>query len=334
LRDRFEVAPAPAVALGESAQHEWTWLELRDPQDLQAMPAGWLLLIDQVRFRTIRVVAESADGRTQDIRLRAGELSGHWAAGGLLKFAIAAPGREILDLRVGFERIDDLSLMRKVTAATPERAATLEARWLLLMGTFAGLLASAFAYNLFVHAGQRGAFQRWYLSWVAVSLTYGLLWSNVAAYAFPGLAGPTAVRIDNVLIGLTVALASLFLLSVLERDTVSARLRKATQASAAVCVLAGLAAADERLVPASASDFALNLAMLACVGVSLAVIGAAAGRGSKVVWLYLIGWVPVIAVFAARAARNFGLAGQSDLVDMATFAAIGFESLAFSLAIA
>src|SRR5690606_9687204 len=67
---------------------------------------------------------------------------------------------------------------------------------------------------------------------------------------------------------------------------------------------------------------------------SLAVIGAAAGRGSKVVWLYLIGWVPVIAVFAARAARNFGLAGQSDLVDMATFAAIGFESLAFSLAIA
>jgi diguanylate cyclase (GGDEF)-like protein len=334
LRDRFEVVSPPIAVQSLDTQDNWTWLELRDAPSLRAMPADWLLLIDQVRFRTIRVVAETADGETQDIALGADRLDGHWAAGGLLKFTIAAPGREIRHLWIGFERIDDVSLMRKVTAATPERAATLEARWLLLIGTFAGLLVSAFTYNLFVHAGRRSTFQRWYLGWVSVSLAYGLLWSNVAAYAYPTLAGPLAVRIDNVLVGLSVALASLFLLSVLERDTVSARLARATRATAAACALAGLAAADERLVPASTGDLVLNLALVACVLASLAVIVVAARRGSEVVWLYLIGWTPVIAVFALRAARNFGLVEQSDLVDMATFAAIGFESLVFSVAVA
>ena len=57
-------------------------------------------------------------------------------------------------------------------------------------------------------------------------------------------------------------------------------------------------------------------------------------RGSRVVWLYLLGWTPVIAVFGARVARNFGLVPQNDLVDLATFAAIAFESLVFSLIIA
>ena len=85
-------------------------------------------------------VAAAADGSVQRKVLGAGELQGNWAPGGLLEFEIAAPGREIRELAIGFHRIDDLSLMRKVTAATPRHATMLEARWLVLMGLFTGLL--------------------------------------------------------------------------------------------------------------------------------------------------------------------------------------------------
>ena len=336
LRDDLAVTQRPSAMAPatEGQEAEWTWLALRDPGALHRMPAGWQLLIDQVRFHDIAVVVTAADGSIQRQILGADELRANWAPGGLLRFEIAAPGHKVRELAIGFHRIDDLSLMRKVTAATPHHATMLEARWLVLMGVFAGLLVSAFVYNLFVHDQRRSGFQRWYLAWVATSLAYGLTWSNLAAYVFPALAGPLAVRIDNVLVSITVALGSLFLVSVLEKGRVPTRLRRALQAIALACVACGFLAADERLVPVALSDRLLNMAMLACVVISLVAIGIAATRRSRVVWLYLLGWTPVIAVFGARAARNFGLLPQSDLVDLATFAAIGFESLVFSLVIA
>jgi diguanylate cyclase (GGDEF)-like protein len=323
LRDDFSV----------TASSDWTWLTLHDPAALREMPAGWQLLVDQVRFERIAVAVTAADGSVQRQVLGAGQLQHNWAPGGLIKFEVAAPGRSVRGLSIGFHRIDDLALMRKVTAVAPREATGLEARWLVVMGVFAGLLVSAFVYNLFVAAGQV-AFRRWYLGWVAVSFAYGLTWSNLAAYLFPGLAGPLAVRIDNVLISLVVALGSLFLISVLEPGKVPLLLRRLVTMLAAACVASGFVAADERLVAAHASDRLLNFAMLACVGASLAVIAIAATRKSRVVWLYLLGWTPVLSVFGLRIARNFGLLPQGDVVDLATFAAIGFESLVFSLVIA
>ena len=335
------LAAAPANAqeaqlrgdLSVTEASDWTWLTLRDPAALRDMPAGWRLLVDQVRFEKIAVAVTTTDGSVQRQEFGAGQLRENWAPGGLLKFEIAAPGRSVSELKIGFRSIDDLSLMRKVTAAAPHHATMLDARWLMVMGVFAGLLMSAFVYNLFVAAG-RTAFRRWYLGWVAVSLAYGLTWSNLAAYVFPGLAGPLAVRIDNVLISLSVALGSQFLLSVIEPGKVPALLRRLVIALAAGSVVSGLAAADERLVDAAFGDRLLNLTMLACVLASLAVITIAALRRSRVVWLYLLGWTPVLSVFGLRIARNFGALPQSDLVDLATFAAIGFESLVFSLVIA
>ena len=333
LRRDLAETPAPASMGPQARGAGWTWLTLRDPRKLREMPADWQLLIDQVRFDRIAVAVTAADGSVQRQVLDARQLGKNWAPGGLLKFEIDAPGRSVRELAIGFHRLDDLSLMRKVTAAAPDRAVVLEARWLVLMGVFAGLLVSAFAYNLFVTAG-RSAFRRWYLAWVAVSLAYGLIWSNMAAYAFPGLAGPLAVRIDNVLITLVVAFGGLFLLSVLEPGKVPRKLQLAVRVLAGVCVASGVMAADERLVPALLSDRVLNSAMLCSVGASIAAIAFAAIRRSRVVWLYLIGWTPVIGIFAARVTRNFGLVPQNDLVDLATFAAIGFESLVFSLVIA
>jgi diguanylate cyclase (GGDEF)-like protein len=330
LRDQFQVAAAPANTVDE----EWTWLTLESPEALSGMPADWRLLVDQVRFDAIAVVVVQRDGRTIRQVRSADRLQHNWAPGGVLRFDVGPPGREIRQLHLGFKALDDLALMRKVTAVSAERAAVLDARWLVLMGTFAGLLLSAFVYNLLVHAGQRHAFQRWYLGWVSVMLAYGLTWSNLAAFVVPGLAGPVAVRLDNILIGTGIALSGMFLISVLEAGSVPRALRRAVQAAACLCFVSGLVAADERIVDAAIGDRLLNYGMIASVGISLVVIANAVTRGSRVVWIYLAGWAPVIGVFGARVARNFGLVPQTDLVDYATFAAIGFESIVFSLLIA
>jgi diguanylate cyclase (GGDEF)-like protein len=330
LREQMQVAETPA----NSEEDGWTWLTLENADALEGMPADWRLLVDQVRFDAVGVIVVKHDGQAIRQFRTASQLQHHWAPGGVLKFDVRPPGSEIRQIHLGFKAIDDLALMRKVTAVSGSRAAVLDARWLVLMGTFTGLLVSAFVYNLLVHAGQRHAFQRWYLGWVSVMLAYGLTWSNLAAFVFPDLAGPVAVRLDNVLIGAGVALGGMFLLSVLELGTTPRGLRRAAQAAACLCFASGCVAADERIIDAALGDRLLNYGMIASVVTSLVVIAVAISRKSRVVWIYLAGWTPVIGVFAARVARNFGLVPQTDLVDYATFAAIGLEAIVFSLLIA
>src|SRR5690606_7759863 len=148
------------------------------------------LLIDQVRFQDIAVVAVASDGTVERQVLGAAELERNWALGGLIRFDITTSGESVRELAVGVNRLDDPALVPKLAAASPEQAAALAARWLVLMGLFCGLVISGFAYNLFVNAGHRPSFQRWYLGWVVASLAYGLTWSNLGAYAVPHLAGP------------------------------------------------------------------------------------------------------------------------------------------------
>ncbi|MGO1304679.1 MAG: diguanylate cyclase, partial [Sphingomonas parapaucimobilis] len=182
---------------------DWLWLRL-DTSRLGSLPPGWDLLIDQTRFDRIALMVVTRDDIVRRSRSYA-DLRDHWTPGGLLKFVVPTPGRDVRGLYIGFRRIDDLSLMRKVVARPGSVMNGADVGWLVLSGLFAGTLLSAFLYNLVIHAGRRPAFQRWYLLWVAVALVYGVIWTNTAALVVPWLVGPIAVRISFVLVGLMVA---------------------------------------------------------------------------------------------------------------------------------
>jgi diguanylate cyclase (GGDEF)-like protein len=331
--DTLQLPREVAASAGLDASTS-TWLSLNDPAVVRRLPPDFILTIDQTRFSALAVVVVGSDGRVRSTTKRADELTANWALGGRLRFPVPIAGTQIQRLYIGFEGLDSLSLMRSVHAAPAPDHARDQQSWLLLMGVFAGMLASAFVYNLFLYLRQRQGFQLWYLAWVSAAFAYGLSWTNLIALADPSLAGPVAVRANNVLVGLTVGLSGLFLLSLLESGALPQRLRRATRIAAVLCFVTGAAAADETLLPVALTDRMLNLAMLASVGLTIVSVFAAWRRGSRVVRIFLLGWAPVIAVFAARSARNFGLLPQSDFVDMATFAAIALESLVFSLAIA
>jgi diguanylate cyclase (GGDEF)-like protein len=312
----------------------WVWLRVDRIAALRAMPAGWQLLIDQARFDQIAIVARAKDGSSQRIVRAAAELKQNWTPGGALRFTVDRPGSDLTALYVGFARLDALNLMRKVTAVTPADAQRFSDGWLVLMGLFAGALLSAFSYNLLIYTGQRYAFQRWYLVWAGIALAYGLTWTNMAAFALPGFVGPAAVRMEFILVGIMIGAGNMFFLSVLEDGMLPRWLQRAGRGVAVASVLLGVVASADTLLPAAMTDRWLNDAVIAnalCVLVGLCY---AIPRRSRIIWFYLVGWTPAICVLALRLARNLDLLPQDDVVDMATFASIAFESVVLSLAIA
>ncbi|MET1755822.1 diguanylate cyclase [Novosphingobium sp. RD2P27] len=310
----------------------WLWLKL-DASRLRALPPDWNLLVDQIRFQEVAVLIEDSSGARR-LSVNQYDMQEHWAPGGLLRFPVMTSGSDVQGLYLGFQRIDDLSLMRKIVAVAASEQVRIDARWLLLMGIFAGTLCSALLYNLVIHTGRRPSFQRWYLAWVTAAFAYGMTWTNVAAYVFPAFAGPVVVRIDFILVGLMIAAGNMFFFTVIEDGILPRSLLRIGRLLALSGAVLGVMAAAETVFPPVLTDRLLNyvlLATAAAVGVSCWI---AVRRRSRLVWFYLIGWSPAIIVFLARLARNLGLMPQIDFVDMATFAALAFEALALSLAIA
>lgn len=328
------VVSAPYACGADAPQDspEWLWLRL-DASRLHDLAPGWHLLVDQTRFDRIAVVAGGRDGMGR-IELSARQLAGHGAPGGVLRFTIPPAGRDIDRLYLGYRRIDHLSLMRKLKGIPAEEQPREDAPWLALMGLFAGALLSALAYNSVINAGQRQSFQRWYVLWVASAFAYGMVWTNMAAYVFPGLVGPFAVRIDYALVGFMIGAGNMFFFTVVEDGCIPRRFIRAGRALAVAGAVSGCIAAADTIFPVMPTDRALNY-VIAATAVLLAIsCGIAIRRGSRVVWFYLVGWGPVIGMFLARLARNLGMVPQNDLVDFSSFGALAFEALVLSLAIA
>lgn len=327
----FDCSHPPAYATYKSG---WVWLKLRDPRRLDSMPAGWQLMTDQTRFSRMTTLVVATDGTVQAHHIAPTAVGDHWGLGGMLSFPVVRPGSKVAAVYVGYRRLDDLSLMRKLAAVSPASSLRLQGAWLGLMGMFAGAILSAFAYNLLIYTGQRLAFQRWYLVWSAVALFYGLTWTNVFAFVLPEYVGPVAVKANYVLVAAMIAAGNMFFLSVIEEGVLPQWLIRCGKVLAIVNLGFGMMAGFAPVLAPKTIDLFLNIVFLMsalCLGCGVV---TALRRHSRVVWFYLVGWTPVLGIFGLRVARNFGLMVQADTIDMATFGAIAFEAVALSLAIA
>ena len=279
------------------------------------------------------VIAVSRDGAVHRLVRTAAELQDVGAPGGVLDILLTHRGADLRALYLGFDKLDDLALVRSVAAATEAEAARSRDRWLILMGLFAGTLLSAFTYNVLIDRGGRFPFQRWYLAWITIALSYGLAWSNVAGMLIPGFVGPVVVSIDYILVGLLVAAGTMFFLSLVEDQLLPRWLQRSGRGLALTGLVMGLlAATNEVLFPPIVMDRLLNLAVMASAIMAFFGIGYAIRRGSRVVWFYVIGWAPVLAIFTLRVLRNLGVFPQNDMLDIAMFAALAFEAVILSLA--
>jgi diguanylate cyclase (GGDEF)-like protein len=311
----------------------WTEVELHPAPSLAALPQNWRLVIDGNRFDRIVLTATARDGRVQRIARDPDSLGPYWAPGNALSFPIAFGGKDLAKLSLAFERLDGPLFIRKVVAmdATAERVRS--DHWLLLIGLFVGAVFSAIFYNIMIYVGERSRFQRWYLVWACSALLYGAWWTNLMGFVSDLLVGPRAVRVESICLGFVVASGAMFLLSLLEAGTLPRWLSTAGKIIAGVTAASGIVAALDHLVPAVPADRWFNAILALNTLWVLACVTAAISRRSRIVWFYLAGWLPVLALFVLRLARNLGLLPQDDAIDMATFAAIALETIILSITI-
>jgi hypothetical protein len=184
--------PSPAPNYG--------WVALTSPTALAPLAPGWQLLVDQTRFTSITVEV-ATDRGVYRVRHAQDDLESSWTLGGNLRFDIPVAGRDVRAVRIGFESPGDLGLMRTIKATSAAGLAHYESRWQITVALVAGLMGCALVYSLFLQSWLRTPFQRWYMLWVGGALTYMLLWTGVAYYAFPGLVGNATIRIDAFLAG-------------------------------------------------------------------------------------------------------------------------------------
>lgn len=310
----------------------WTWIDVK-PEGLERLPAGWKLLVDNTRFSGVEVQI-SHGGTSTVIRRGQFELGRNWSLGNNLLFNVDVPGAEVTAIRLGFRDMDAVQLMRRVSAmdnAGHDRHLT---RWIVLIALVSGVLIAAFIYNMFLLTWLRTSFQNWYVVWLAAALAYLLVWSGAILYFFPFLAGPASMRTAYVLIGLLVLSGAAFFFALIERESLPPRLVDFGQVAGVLVALTSVVAAFDMLFPAWWSDRVFNIAIVLVTITLLVGTTLAAMRGSRTVWVYLVGWAPALAMLGLRILRNFALLPQNDAVDIAGFAALGWQSLILSLAIA
>ena len=98
----------------------WAWFRLRDGGLLHGLPAGWRLLLDTPRFRRIAIRVTDHAGRLQSIEHDSDSAATDWVPGGLQRFVIDTPGRDIAALDIGYLGLDGPRFARKFTARDPE----------------------------------------------------------------------------------------------------------------------------------------------------------------------------------------------------------------------
>lgn len=316
-------APAPG----------WTSVAVSPALALEPLAPGWRLMVDQIRVSAIRLDVVTASGVVRR-DFGAAALRRANALGNFIALPVPVAGRDVTAICLGLEGADSFTLLRSMKAATPAQVAAHRQSWISIAALVAGALICALAYNLFLFFWLKNRFQRWYVLWLVVGLSYMLVWSGVAGLAVPALAGASGIRVNLVLISTLIALGTAFFFDFVEADAVPKRLRRMALAIAALLPILGLAAAAELYVPAAPSDRLLNLGFLAATLLLGAGVAFGLARRSRAVWFYLAGWSLPLMVFSLRVARNFGALPQSDAVDKASFAALAFEAVVLSLAIA
>jgi diguanylate cyclase (GGDEF)-like protein len=321
----------PTAGASESADR-WTWIEV-GTEGLAGLPAGWKLMVDNTRFSAMEVRI-SHHGTTTVLRRGQFELGRNWSLGNNLCFPITVAGSEVTSIRLGFRDMDSPQLMRRVEALDERAHDRHMMRWTVLIALVSGVLIAAFIYNMFLLTWLRTSFQNWYVVWLASALAYLLVWSGAILYFFPFLAGPASMRTSYVLIGLLVLSGAAFFFALIERETLPPRLVDYGQVAGVLVALTSVVAAFDMLFPAWIADRLFNIAIIVVTVTLLIGTSLAALRGSRTVWVYLVGWAPALAMLGLRILRNFALLPQDDAVDVAGFAALGWQSLILSLAIA
>lgn len=185
--------------------------------------SGWLSMVAKVpegtgsvairasRFESVAVRFTYADGVEIRDSVRAGAFADHWRVGGAIAFPVPAHDAPLTSVRLDVERPDWARLLDVRIGAAPDGNA--DAATILLIGGALTLLALSALGNVLVGAASRQAAPIWNAAWAICVLFWGLLWTQVALFFVPAIAGPVSARLATLFSTMAIACAIGFFLA-------------------------------------------------------------------------------------------------------------------------
>ncbi len=295
-----EVAHAKPPAFGcagapEGYESRRLWLRA----DLNAADSarGAALVVHQSRFDRLAVSFAYADGTTVDRVVHAGAYRDFWRVGGNLVFEAPPRAARLTSVTLAFDRLASVGLLR-ARLLPPDiqgRDATIAAA---LVGGALTLLALSVIYNLALFVASRRYFVAWHAAWVGSVLVWGLIWSQLAYVAVPGIAGTWASKICTILSALAVAFATLCAATSFEPGTLPRWARRGLGALAVIGTGLGVAVALAGHDVVMQIAPALSAAILSTLVAVVAAIAWSWRRGSRAARDFALAWSLPMAVLA------------------------------------
>lgn len=327
VSDTDRVPAGPCTRAPDDYQRRWLWMTTPAP-DAGATP--WRVTVRQSRFDRITVVFRYADGAERRLGVSAGDFGTHWRLGGKLAFDPPARAVPVTSVSLGFEHLAAHQLLRirltpTVTADRSEEIATMVA------GAALALLGFSAAYNLGVGLGARRRFVLWHAAWAACVFGWGLMWTQVALFAWPGLAGPRAVELSLVIGASAMACAGRFFVTSLEPGTLPRpiKLGLATIGSAIAGLgLLGAIGAREWMTTIGGAYAVAVLSGAAALTLSVVL---AIRAGSPAARDFALSWIFPVAAVAWAFSADRGLTADDDSGQLLVLAVCALQTVGLSL---
>ncbi|MFW2829364.1 diguanylate cyclase [Sphingomonas sp. ID0503] len=179
------------------------WLRTPIPQNARE----WALMMHQTRFDRAVAYYRYTDGVIDRETIRRGDFGQRWRIGGQILFSPPLRDAALQAIYLRVDRLSSERLLRLRLKPADEAGSDLSLA-AMLVGAGLVLLFLGTIYNLCLAVAIRRQFLAWHGAWACSVLVWGLVWSQLALIAFPGMAGTIAARTSTALSGIAIAMAT------------------------------------------------------------------------------------------------------------------------------
>lgn len=276
-----------------------------------------------------------ADGRIVAVPVDGHEASRRLQLGAIIENRLPVTGVPIVRLLWRVTGAANVrGIVRQPKIAMPSENGSANVAMAAMYAAFAGLCLALLVYNIALWCALRHRFQLAYSAMLVMMLVYAASSSGVLAWVVPAIANNDRLRINYVALAGSSVSALAFARTFFEPRVFAGWL--ARLGNLVMAMLLGSALAYAALAPFAITTLhqACALSFVALLLIVPPMLWRAWRLRSDYLGMFTIAWGTPFVLASLRAANNFGLVASSLWLDNSTLAAMVFEALLSSVAIA
>jgi diguanylate cyclase (GGDEF)-like protein len=302
---------------------------------VQADPANRLVLrTTSVWQGGERIVFHYADGTTSDLSFTSATARRYMTIGALFEFPVPLHAAPLDGIYV---EVKDSANWRGVMIGaellTQSESFRIQSWLVALYAGFGGLSLALLAYNLALWVVLRHRFQIAYAGMVGAMMAYTFSSSSLVMLFVPWLGNNDRLRLNYLLLALTVVAAIRFMVAFFGPQVVGPKLSRAASVISGIAMASALAFALFAPWQGFWLDRFYSLGCSAALLLVLPIMFAAWRAKTRNLGLFALAWSPPVAISLLRAAHTLGWIEYSFWLDNGNLIAMSIESLLSTLLI-